>query len=86
MACRCPVLISDKVALSEYLQNPAAGFICQTQVESVEKELRFLINHPEIAQERAQTAYDLVQREFDIEEIAEKFILTYQEIIQNHGN
>ncbi len=86
MACRCPVLISDKVALSEYLQNPVAGFICQTQVESVEKELRFLINHPEIAQERAQTAYDLVQREFDIEEIAEKFILTYQEIIQNHGN
>ena len=86
MACKCPVLISDKVALAEYLQNPMAGFICQTQVESIEKELWFLINHPEIAQERAQMAYDLVQREFDIEEIAEKFILTYQEIIQNHGN
>jgi glycosyltransferase involved in cell wall biosynthesis len=86
MACRCPVLISDKVALSEYLQNPAAGFICQTQVESIEKELSFLLDHPEIARERAKMAYDLVQREFNIEEVAEKFILTYQEIIQKHGS
>jgi glycosyltransferase involved in cell wall biosynthesis len=85
MACNCPVLISDKVALFEFLENPAAGFICQTQVDSIEKELRHMLNHPEIALERAQNAYSLVQREFDIQEIAKKFIHTYQEVIEHHG-
>lgn len=85
MACHCPVFISDKVALSEFIQNPAAGFICKTTIDSIEQELRFMLQHPEIATERARSAFKIVQQEFDIQAIAAKFITTYQTIIEQHG-
>lgn len=86
MACHCPVFISDKVALAEYIQNPPAGFVCQTTIDSIERELRFLLQNPSLAAERAQKAVEIVQKEFDIQAIAGKFISTYQSILDQNGH
>lgn len=84
MACHCPVIISDKVALSEFIRKDDAGYICTTSVESATEHILNLLDHPELAREKAQKARRIAEESFDIHQVARHFLQAYQQLLPPH--
>lgn len=85
MACLCPVVISDKVALAEFIRDADAGYICTTTIESASIQLLNLLENPELAREKAQKARSIAAESFDIYQVARQFLQAYQQLIPNHA-
>lgn len=85
MACHCPVVISDKVALAEFIRDADAGYICTTTVESATEHILNLLDSPEQAREKAQKARHIAEESFEIRQVARQFLKAYQQLIPTHA-
>lgn len=64
---KCPVLISDIEDCLDVIQKDGRtfGFVCQNKnVKDVEKQVRFLLDHPEEVEPMRQRGYDFAYREY----------------------
>lgn len=64
---KCPVLISNIEENLDIIQNDSMtyGFICRNKdVADIEKQMKFLLDHPEKVEAMRQLGYDYVYREF----------------------
>lgn len=84
MACNCPILISNKVAIQEFIINPPGGWICDTTSNSIEENLRNLLSQPIERENRARQAQRIVRENFNLESLALKMITAYHTILKSH--
>lgn len=85
MACKCPVLISDKVGIFEEILENNAGEIVKTNIDSVVIGLKKLMIMTNDEREiRVNNALNLVHRKYYIKYISESFSAIYKEIINKN--
>ncbi|TAF75570.1 MAG: glycosyltransferase [Bacteroidetes bacterium] len=84
IACKCPILISDKVGIWNELTDANAGEIVETNSESILHGLINTLNLPKQEIEiRIKNALDLAHQKYNIKNIALSFSDIYKEIISN---
>ncbi|ALG67523.1 glycosyltransferase [Beggiatoa leptomitoformis] len=84
MACRCPVLISDKVNLHHDIQAAQAGVIVPCEQHALQQALAELLANPQQAQDYGKKGRQLVENRFQWQRIGELMAQTYQQLIDKH--
>ncbi|EIJ41419.1 glycosyltransferase [Beggiatoa alba B18LD] len=84
MACRCPVLISDKVNLHHDIQQAKAGVIVPCEQNAVQQALADLLANPFQARYYGEKGRQLVENRYQWQQIGELMEQTYQQLIEKH--
>ncbi|MGC8742911.1 MAG: glycosyltransferase [Verrucomicrobiia bacterium] len=79
--CGCPVVISDKVALSEEIKYNNAGIIVKTNLESIYQGMKKLLEDENLRKTVSENGKKMVKEYYDIEEVADKMIEMYKEAV-----
>ncbi len=86
MASHCPVVVSDVGGLSEVVQHNETGIIVHPDnPDSLAWGILQTLNHPEMATERAERAYQTVRDQYSWDRIAELTTEVYQKVIDARG-
>jgi glycosyltransferase involved in cell wall biosynthesis len=80
LACRCPVVISNRVNICDEIAAAEAGIVTECTVASVADGMALVIESPDLARRLGQNGYDLVQRKFTWDVALEKMIPIYREL------
>jgi glycosyltransferase involved in cell wall biosynthesis len=80
MACGLPVVISNKVGIYREVQKNNAGIVVDTDVESIYKGMKHLLDNPAVKEEIARNGRKLVMEYYDINNVAERFIDALREL------
>jgi glycosyltransferase involved in cell wall biosynthesis len=81
MACGIPVIISEKVGLSNEIRKNKAGLVVETNEESLYKGIKTLLDNENLRKECVENANKLVEN-YDINKVAEKMIEIYEKIVK----
>lgn len=82
LACGVPVLLSDRVALSEWVQRARAGSILPLNTEAWVVEALRLLDNPALLQSLGEAARRLAESEFSGPGVARKMLSVYEEILR----
>ena len=82
MACKTPVVISDKVGIYNEVEEAEAGVIVKTNVESLYEGMKQLIENKELRKTISINGRKLVEEKYDIEKVADQMIEQYKNIIK----
>ncbi len=82
MACKTPVIISNKVGIYDEVRKNKAGIVVDTNPESIYKGIKFLLENHKVKEEISINGRKLVERYYNIEKLAEKMIRIYEEILR----
>lgn len=81
MACNVPVVISNKVGIYKEIEQNKAGIVTDTNADSLYEGLRLLLVNPDLYKEIAANARKLVERCYDIDNVADKMAAVFQDIL-----
>jgi len=81
MACRLPVVVSDKVGMYREVSEYNAGIIVETNVDSLYKGMKALLDNPGLREEVSRNGKRMVYDLYDINNVADKMIKMYEEAI-----
>ena len=85
MACKTPVVISDKVGIYKNVGEAKAGIVVNTDIDNVYMGMRELIKNDKLRKTIAYNGRKLVEEKYDIEKVAEQMIVEYKKIIQAYN-
>jgi glycosyltransferase involved in cell wall biosynthesis len=83
MACRLPVVVSDKVGMYREISEYNAGIIVETNVDSLYKGMKTLLENPKLREELSRNGKRMVYDLYDINNVADKMIKVYEEAINS---
>jgi len=84
---KCPALVSDiEENLSVIQKNGQAyGFICKNKnVADIKKQIRFLLDKPELVDNMRQQGYDYVYREYSWDKAADMTYNVYKHVLEKN--
>jgi len=81
MACGLPVVISDKVGISNEIKSNNAGIIVQTNTESVYEGMKRLLEDDNLRKTISENGRRLIKEYYNIEKVADKMIEMYKEAV-----
>ena len=82
MAMGTPVIISDKVGIYKEIKENEAGVVARTNKESLYQGMRKVLADRNFAQKIARNGKKLVEKNYDIKEVARKMEEMYANIIE----
>lgn len=81
MACNLPVIISDQVGIYKKIENAKAGIIIPTESKSLYNALVRLLENRKESLEMGKCGRKLVEKYFDINEVADKTIKVFEDVV-----
>ena len=78
-----PVLISKYVGLADYVAKNNLGWICELDENDISAYINRIFEEKDKLNEIRQTAPDIIRKDFDETNLAEKYISMYNQIINN---
>ena len=81
LACGCPVVISDQVAIWREIQDSGAGLIVPLDVEKIAIAMQQILENPRLAKEMSDKGKKLIHEKFTWKIIETLFQKHYEEII-----
>ena len=81
MACGVPVVVSDKVGISNVIKENNAGLVVKTDSETLYDGVKSLLANKETRCQFATNGKYLVHKMYNIDKVADMMINAYQEII-----
>jgi len=85
MVTRTPVIVSEVGGLAEFVRDGENGLTVKpNDPQQLAEKIRFLLNNKERAREMASRAYEIVKRDFTWDEIANKTLAVYEEVIAEY--
>lgn len=75
-----PVLVSNRVGLSDYINLKGFGWICSLNAEDISKQLNQAYSADKKRLEIRQTASEIIRDDFDDEVLIKKYLEMYKEI------
>ena len=72
------VLVTDKVGLADYVAEKGLGFVCQTTVASIRKNLELAYQSEEVLRRIRQQAPQIIRDDFDPHALAARYITAYK--------
>ncbi len=82
MACGLPVVISDKVGISNEIKANNAGIIVQTNIESIYEGIKRLLKDENLRKTISKNGKRLVMEYYNIEKVTDKIIEMYEEALK----
>ncbi len=82
MACKRPVIISNKVGLYPDVDEYTAGVVIDNKVMDIKRAMQDIINNRKLKGEMAQKGKNLAQDKFNIGKVTNRMIKVYQDIIK----
>lgn len=82
MACGIPVVISDKVGISNEIKENKAGVVVYTNVDSLYNGINLLLNNPVLRTELITHGRRLIEDHYDINKVADAMIKVYEEVLK----
>jgi glycosyltransferase involved in cell wall biosynthesis len=82
MALGLPVIVSDIPVFHEVVGDEGL-FVNPTDPQSLERTLKWLINHPQEGEKRGLQNRHRIQAHFDLDDIASEYVETYRSILQS---
>lgn len=86
MACRLPVVISNKVGIWQEVAETRAGIVTNCDSQQVAEAILKLLANPEMGKEMGKRGEELVRSRFTWSKVIEKLIRVYQDIISERAN
>lgn len=87
MAAQCPVIVSNVGGLGEVVDNEITGIkIPSNHLDILADAIEHVLQHPQLARERADRAYQMVRHEYAWDLIARATKNLYQDIITARKN
>lgn len=83
LACKVPVIISNKVNIFNEINNANAGLVVNCDVDDISKAMIKLSSSDKLRNELAKNGEKLIKSDFTWQKIINKFNTTYIEIINN---
>lgn len=81
MACGLPVVISNRVGIAKKIEENKAGIIIDTNVESLYRGIKLLLDNSTLKREIAVNGRKLAQDYYDIDKVADEMIKAYYAIL-----
>lgn len=81
MACGLPVVISNKVGISEDVRKDNAGVVVDLNVESLVNGIKQMIEEPQMAKKISENAKKLVYSKYDVNNVADMMICAYENVL-----
>lgn len=72
MACKIPVIASNIYTTAEIIQDKYNGILCETDRESIKSKIEYAINHYDNMIEYAENAYQMVLKDFTVDNYFKK--------------
>jgi glycosyltransferase involved in cell wall biosynthesis len=85
MAAGIPVVISDRVYISDDIQQAEAGWICTCTVDSLTNTLRLALQDATTRRQRGQQAQQYAQQHYQWQAIAQQTCWAYQELLRQQS-
>ncbi len=82
LASGVPVLLSEQVALSDWVRAAQAGSVLPRDAGTWAEEISRLLNNPALLQAMGEAGRRLAEEEFSGREVARKMLSAYEEILQ----
>jgi len=83
LACKVPVIISNKVNIFNEINNANAGIVVKCDIDDISEAMIKLSLSDKLRNELATNGEKLIKSEFTWQKIIKKFNATYIEIIDN---
>lgn len=77
MACGTPVIISNKVGISDKIERNKSGLIVQNDPPKVYEGIKLLLDNKELYKEISSNGRNMVKNHYDISSVAEQMIGLY---------
>jgi len=84
MACKTPVVISDKVGIYKNVGEAKAGIVVNTDIDNVYMGMRELIKNDKLRKTIAYNGRKLVEEKYNIEIVADQMIAAYRSILEDY--
>lgn len=78
MACGVPVVVSNQVGISKDIEIYNAGTVVGTNVQSICKGVKQILENPSLSKELTNNAKELLLRNYEISNVADKMISAYE--------
>lgn len=83
MACKLPIIVSDKVGIANDIRDYKAGFVINASVEGVYTGLKYYLDNTNEFKKMAENGKKYVMDKYDINITADKMIDLYSEVMKN---
>lgn len=80
MACAKPVIISDRVGISQEIQENNAGIVVTPRATALCEAIKILLDNAGLAKTLSFNGQKLVARCYNIEDIAERMLAIFREV------
>jgi glycosyltransferase involved in cell wall biosynthesis len=77
-----PVLVSDQVGLSDYINEQQLGWICKLDVNDIKTQLLLAFHGQEKRENIKQLAPKIIKRDFDDQVLAKRYLELYEKLAQ----
>jgi len=76
-----PVLVSDQVGLADYVKEKGFGWVCKTNVQSIQEELIAIYNNRKKLNDIRTLAPSTIFKDFNKEKLAKEYVVSYTNLI-----
>jgi glycosyltransferase involved in cell wall biosynthesis len=80
LACKCPVVISDRVNICDEITSAEAGIVTECSVDSTADGISRILGDQNLARRLGENGYELVKQNFTWDVAMKKLIPIYREI------
>ncbi|GJM15337.1 MAG: LPS biosynthesis protein RfbU [Thermodesulfobacteriota bacterium] len=84
MACGTPVIITNNVGIYKEVQKNHAGIVIENGVDNLLASLSSLLDHDSLREEISQNGKKLVNEYYNISDVADRMIQSFDLLIKNH--
>jgi len=81
MACKCPVIISNRVGIYREVRDAKAGVVIAPKVSEIVSSITLLLENRKMREEIRNNGYVLVKSKYDIAEVADEMIKVYKTLV-----
>lgn len=83
MYFRLPVVITESVGIAPSVKKATTGLVIKKNEKQLAEAMLRILNNPDLAKKMGENGRKLIETEFFISAVAEKFIKAYNDIITN---
>ena len=83
MSCGAPVVVSNMVGIQKEIDENNAGIIVETNVDSLYKGMKALLDNPKLREEVSRNGKKIVFEMYEINRVAEKMNNMYRDLLKN---
>ena len=81
LAMGTPVLVSEKVGLADYVKEKGFGWVCKTNVQSIQEELIAVYNNRKKLNDIRALAPSTILKDFNKEKLAREYEISYNNLL-----